>query len=110
MSTVKHLLILTAAFCLSSCALFSSDEDTPHKNAEVRFTAPGQPFSKINVTSADEVWQSTRTGNTIAINSVCKASQDRSVKAMEDSILGGVENLKVKTTEHMPMDGVTADR
>jgi len=109
-STRVVLMSMAALSLLGGCALFSGDEDFGHKNSGIRFVEPDSPYKRIDVTSADRVWQSTRTGNTIAVNSVCKTSEDRSLKALEQSILSGVENLKVNSTGNLTVDEAKADR
>jgi hypothetical protein len=104
------LKVMSAGFFLGmgGCALFSV-EAPPEKNANIKFTNPQEPFRKIDESTADSIWQSMKTGNTIAINSSC-TKDEGSIKKMEDSILSGVENLKSRKTQKIQIDDVGADR
>lgn len=67
------------------------------------------PFQKIDESTADGVWQSEKTGNTIAINSSCRKAGD-TIKSEEDSVLAGIEHIKSRQSQRITLDGSTADR
>lgn len=99
-------LILSA---LAGCALFSTGEEPAEKSTVFHYEDPAMPFHKIDESTADGVWQSEKTGNTIAVNSSCR-KEDDSLKSEENSILAGIEHLKSRTSKKIKFDGETADR
>lgn len=112
---MKHLLIFTAFVCLSfslsSCAILGGgDEEVGTKNKEVKYTPPQSPYRQVLISSADAVWQSGKTGSTIAINSLCNKYQDVSLDNLKKNILAGIENLKIEKTEKVTHSGREAER
>jgi hypothetical protein len=104
------IFLLLSAFALSSCSLLSSDNDSPRKNANVKYDFPPSPFVQLDTTDADAAWQSKTTGNTIALNSTCSKDTDRDLKDLEKSILNGVDNRSIESEKSVKLDGVDARR
>ncbi len=92
------------------CALLGSGEDPVKKNPGIKFQPPPNPFAQSHISSADQVWQSESTGNTIAINSTCQEYSDLTLKDLQQNILGGIENLKVQSDKTVSFDGREAQR
>ena len=95
------LLIILAA---SGCALLGGNEEMGKKNNQIKYKNPQSPFEEVTVSSADKVWQSSKTGSTIAVNSLCKNTEDPSFENLKKNILAGFENLKVDKTENITFD------
>jgi hypothetical protein len=108
---MKHLiLICTMIISIAGCAILGTADDPVVKSSNAKFSAPDSPFEKSNVSSADQVWQSKKTGSTIAVNSMCQKYSDLSLKNLEQNILAGIENLKVIDDKTTNFDGREASR
>jgi hypothetical protein len=95
----------------AGCAVLGGGDDDPGvKNKAKQYTPPSSPFEKVSVSSADEVWQSSDTGSTIAVNSLCRKYQDVSIERLRENILSGIDELKVETTEKGTFDGRDSER
>ena len=104
-------LYLLIFFTINGCALLiGSDEDPTKKNTAIQFEAPTAPYSKLNVSSADTVWQSSDTGNTIAINSTCQKKEEKDLNALEKNILLGVDHLNILSEQTQKYNGEDARR
>jgi hypothetical protein len=104
------LLMAGSALALQGCALLGSDDDPVQKNTAIKLEVPPTPWREVHISSADRVWQSTETGNTIAINSMCQRYSDLSLKKLQENILAGVENLKIRTEAKTMFKGREAER
>ena len=107
---ISFIFLLSIVSFLCSCALFFGDEDPVKKDTSIHFLPPSEPFKKIDAAGADSVWQSKTTGNTIALNTSCKKNDDRDLKTLEENILLGIENLKIKSEKEIQVDGKPAQR
>jgi hypothetical protein len=92
------------------CAIFGGGDDEPVKNVKIHFTAPPSPFEEVNVTSADHVWQSKKTGSTIALNSACLEKNREDLPSLEKGILSGVEHLKLVSETKLSVYNAPAER
>ncbi len=97
-------------FALTACALFGGGDDEPVKNLNIQITPPGRPYEEIKVTSADHVWQSLKTGNTIAYNSSCVEKNREDLRSLEKGIFSEVENVTIKSESKITVDGAPAVR
>jgi hypothetical protein len=107
---LQHILIILALYSLTACALFGGGEEDPVKNLNVKLTAPPNPYEEIKVSSADHVWQSLKTGNTIALNSSCVERNKEDLHSLEKGIFSGVENIVIKKETKITVDGAPAVR
>ncbi|MDZ4677645.1 MAG: hypothetical protein SGI74_09070 [Oligoflexia bacterium] len=110
---MKHLIsihILILFLSTSGCAILGSNDDPAVKSVNTKFSPPDSPYEKSNVSSADQVWQSKKTGSTIAVNSMCQKYADLSLKNLEQNILTGIENLKVIEEQDTTFDEREASR
>lgn len=110
MKLFKSVLLFSILYSLGCALLIGGDEDPGKKNIEIKFKNPQTPFEHISVSSADYVWQSNKTGNTIAVNSLCKKTEDLSLDALKDKILAEIDNLKINKTETIDFDERKAQR
>lgn len=107
---LQILLLIGAIGGIVGCALLGGNDDPVTKNTAIHYEHPGQPYERISVSSADLVWQSKKTGNTIAVNSLCQKYQDVSLKALGENILEGIDNLKIENSQTLTFDGREAER
>jgi hypothetical protein len=107
---LQHILISTALYSLTACALFGGGEEDPVKNFNVKLSAPPSPYEEIKVSSADHVWQSLKTGNTIALNSSCVEKNKEDLHSLEKGIFSGVDNVVIKNETKITVDGAPAVR
>jgi len=107
---LKHILTLIALYALTACALFGGGEEDPVKNLNLKMTPPPNPYEEIKVSSADHVWQSLKTGNTIAVNSSCVERNKEDLHSLEKGIFSGVDNVIVRSETKITVDGAPADR
>jgi hypothetical protein len=91
---------------LPGCAILFGSENDITKSADVHYQSPPEPYTQIAVSSADRVWQSTHTGNTIAFNSGCGG--DNVTRKAQD-FLSGVNELKTKNDRTITIDGVQGE-
>ena len=108
-TSAQCALLAFFAACLG-CAILGSGEDPVKKNPDIKFDSPNKPYEKSHISSADHVWQSGLTGNTIAINSTCQQYNDLTLKNRQQNILAGIDNLKVQTDDTVTFDGREAQR
>ncbi len=104
------MTLLITPLALSGCAIFSGGDDEPVKNENVHASPPQSPFEEVKVSSADHVWQSRKTGNTIAYNSACQEKLKADLGTLEKGILKGVDNLKILNETRLTVDGAPAER
>lgn len=107
---IMNLGFLILASGTSACALLGSDDDPVRKSGNISLEAPSAPWQEMHISSADRVWQSRKTGNTIALNSMCQKYTDVSLKKLQENILAGVENLKVRSEKTVMFKGREAER
>jgi len=106
----KAIFSLVALQWLGGCAIFGGSDDEPVKNTSVQVTGPQQPFEEVRVSDADRVWQSRKTGNTIAYNSACQEKLKEDLGTLEKGILSGVDNVKIISQIKLTVDGAPAER
>jgi hypothetical protein len=87
--------ILVFTMIATSCALLGGSDDQEMKSKDFKFSSPASPYKKVSISSADYVYQSEKTGSTIAINSLCQKYSDVKLDNLKSNILVGVDNLKV---------------
>jgi hypothetical protein len=119
-ANMKHILFgatKTALFLAiiptwcGGCALFGGGgDDVVTRSTEMKAAAPPHPFKKIHVSSADRVWQSANTGNTIALNSMCQKYTDVSLPVLQNNMLEGVDDVKVVSSQTLTFQGRDAQR
>lgn len=107
---IRFLLTLTLSAVFAGCSLFLGDEDAAKKNTHIKFEAPPSPYLRLSITTADTVWQSQETGNSIAINSTCKKNAEKNLSALENNLLLGIEHLKIINETSEKLDGQDARR
>lgn len=107
-------LFLAFAFCapLTGCALLGGgdEENVGTKNKEIKYKAPPTPYTQVLISSADYVWQSKKTGSTIAINSLCNRYQDGTLSNLKKNILSGIDGLSIEKTEKIIHSGKEAEK
>jgi hypothetical protein len=81
------------------------DDDPATKAKDFSFKEPGGAFRKLVGSTADHAWQSSKTNNTIAVNSTCQKYSNVSLADLTKNILAGIENLKVEDTTTTQFDG-----
>jgi len=93
---------------------------TPKRAEDLKFSVPVSPFKKQSDSSADFVWQSQKTGNTIAVISECKTSIETPLESLETDTINAMtdptivntsnftynERAAIQTTATGLMDGV----
>ncbi|MCC6276723.1 MAG: hypothetical protein IT289_02265 [Oligoflexia bacterium] len=95
---VSAIIFMILTLLLSSgCALLGGTDDAEVKASNIKFNPPSSPFKKVSVSSADHVFQSEKTGSTIAVNSLCQKYVDVKLTHLRDNILAGVEQLKTES-------------
>src|ERR1700677_3055787 len=107
---LKNILVLSAGYLFTACALFGGGDDEPVKNFNVKTVPPPYPYEEIGAGSVDHVWQSRKTGNTIAYNSSCVEKNREDLHSLEKGVFSGVDNVKVTKETKMTVDNVPADR
>jgi hypothetical protein len=107
---LERILILVALQVFGGCAIFGGSEDEPVKNTSVKVAPPQAPFEEVRVSDADRVWQSRKTGNTIAYNSACLENLKEDLGTLEKRILSGVDNIKILSQIKLTVDGAPAER
>jgi len=107
---LKHVLIQLTLYSLTACAIFGGGDEEPVKNLNIKITPPQDPYEEIKVSSADHVWQSLKTGNTIAYNSSCVEKNKEDLHSLEKGIFSGVENVIIKNETKITVDGAPAVR
>lgn len=106
----RNILAQIALYSLTACAIFGGGDDPAVKNLSVKVAAPPSPFEVITTTNADHLWQSRRTGNTIAINSACLEKNKEDLSSLEHGILEGVDHVNQVKEEKITVDGAPAER
>ncbi len=111
----KHLrrisIVAIVAVSVVSCALLpNGDDDAGSKNFQIKYNNPPEPFEKTPVSTADVVWQSKKSGSTIAVNSLCKKYQDISLDNLKKNILSGIDELNIKSTDKLTFEGRDAEK
>ena len=104
------VFLLTAAFVLPACALLGGSDEVVEKSTNYKFQEPPAPFKRYEGSAADRAWQSEKTGNTIAIHSMCQKYDDVKLDLLADNILAGVDNLNILQREKLKFDGREAER
>jgi hypothetical protein len=102
---LKQIIFVASATLLAGCAIFGNIEDPAKKNVNIKYETPDSPFEKLDTTNTDSAWQSSVTGNTIAVNSTCAKGLEKDPKDLQISILSGVENLKIESDQPIKVDG-----
>lgn len=110
MNWIRHAVWILIFFVIQGCALLGSDDDTPTKSKSIRFQAPESPFQKLSVSSADAVWQSSKTGNTISMNSTCQKYENLPLDTLRENILAGIEDLKIQQKQEIQFNQRKAQR
>ena len=105
------IILIASTALLEGCALLGGgDEEIGTKNTEVKYIHPAAPFEEVSVTSADKVWQSKKTGNTIALNSLCKKYEPMTLDNLKKNMLSGFDDLKIEKTENVTLSDREAQR
>jgi hypothetical protein len=87
-------LLATATACVS----VNVKPATPKHADHLAYTAPPAPFAEQDSNgSADKVWQSQKTGNTIAVLSECK-TEDTRLEYLEKDTINAMTDPKVEAT------------
>jgi len=107
---LQHITILITLYSLTACAIFGGGDEEPVKNLNIKMTPPPNPYEEIKVSSADHVWQSLKTGNTIAYNSSCVEKNKEDLHSLEKGIFSGVQNVVIKNELKITVDGAPAVR
>ncbi len=113
--TIPYFLVFSFAVIViglqSGCAILGvGEDDAAVKSFSYKSNAPEKPFQKINMSTADAVWQSDKTGNTIAVNSLCRKYQEVSLEHLKENILSGIDDLKIEQSQTTTFDGRDAER
>ncbi|MCX7977408.1 MAG: hypothetical protein N2578_00220 [Bdellovibrionaceae bacterium] len=95
MKTLALILLLSATSCIN----VGVKEHRIEKATGVRLTPPPEPFSPQPNPKADQLWISTKTGNSIAWFSECNHPTDPSSESIKNDYLTIFERLKVESEE-----------
>lgn len=94
--------LLVLATLTQGCAILGGGDDPVVKAEDYTYSNPEGSFEKVSISSADAVWQSRKTGNTIAVNSMCQKYVNVSLTNLQNNILAGIEDLEI-IEESQPM-------
>lgn len=75
------------------------------KSSDTSFLAPRSPFKEVKSEAADEAWQSTQTGNSIAFLSECQPAVEQSLKSLEDESVNVLSEVQVLKSSHPTFNG-----
>ena len=104
------IFLIVGALYLPGCAVLGGSEETTERSTNFKFQEPPAPFKKFSGSTADYAWQSDRTGNTIAVHSMCQKYDDVKLDLLADNILAGVDNLNILQREKLKFDERDAER
>ncbi len=101
----RHHLICILALFASACVSVELPSSKSRKSTDMIYKAPAAPFEELKSDSADKVWLSTRTGNTISFLSECENSADPSLKQLETDSFSALGSPEIESTAHMSFNG-----
>lgn len=99
-----HLVCLLALFA-TACVSVELPSTKSRKSTDMVFNTPAAPFEELKSESADKVWLSTKTGNTISFLSECENMADPSLKQLENDSLSALGNPQIESTSPMSYNG-----
>ncbi|MBK9292853.1 MAG: hypothetical protein IPM57_00145 [Oligoflexia bacterium] len=107
----KTLTLIIVLFFNSSCSIFGGgDEEVGTKNRDIKYAQPKAPYKQLLLSSADAVWQSQKTGSTIAINSLCNKEHKSSLNSLKKNILSGIDDLKIESSKRITYNQSEAEK
>jgi hypothetical protein len=93
------LLALALLLPLTACVSVNLGPSGHEKAKDYKFEKPAKPFGEIETENADLAWQSSKTGNTIALISECSKA-DPTLESIRDEILSAITDVKtLQSTE-----------
>jgi hypothetical protein len=96
-----RIFLLLNLFLLVNACVSVNVRPAPTKHAEnLQITEPESPFEKQSNNSADDVWQSQATGNTIAVISECKPATETALAALENDTINAMTDAEILSTSH----------
>lgn len=104
----KIAFLLTLSFLISNCVSVKLASPKPERATNLEFEPPPKPFAKLSNTSADIAWQSTSTGNTIAVLTDCGPQTDITLSRLESETLSALTELKILGREEKLYNGRSA--
>ena len=101
---MKTLLGLAAIFYLFGCVTIdvTGGKATPAKN--IRFKPPILPFVLVPTKASDQLWVSSKTGNSISILSECGSTQDPSLEQLQTDAIGVLQDTEIQSTAVVPFN------
>lgn len=103
-SKIYILLLSTWAifsYSLIGCINIPIGSKSVKKSDSISVVAPSQPYEKSNSKHIDQGWIHPKTGSTISYLSDCADSGEISLKQMEITALGALQNLKVMDSKEL---------
>lgn len=94
----SFLILLTLA---SACVSVNVRPAAPRHAENLKFSEPVSPFQKQSDSAADFVWQSQKTGNTIAVISECKTTMETPLEALETDTINAMTDPQIVSTSHL---------
>lgn len=93
--SIFSLLVLLGAGCVS----VNIKPSAPTRSSDYKLREPQAPFVKMTNEQADQAWQSSQSGNTIAVLSECSEQKDPSLLTLESETIQALTNYQVISSE-----------
>ena len=96
MSTTSGITALIfTTFALASCVSVSIGPSKPTAAKNVKFKAPPEPFVAFSSDEIDAGWKNSSKGSSISYKSTCGDALDLPLEGVQQSMLYGIDNIKV---------------
>lgn len=97
----RSFLILILFTLMSACVSVNVRPPASKRAADLQFVDPAKPFKKQSNDNADNVWQSQKTGNTIAVISECKTPIEVPLQSLENDTIYAMTDAKILNTSEI---------
>lgn len=109
--TYSTSLILAIWLLSSACVSVDiAPKNKLTKADQVTYTAPPQPFARMDNTFSDAAWENPINGNSISFLSDCGEGADTPLKSQFQAMTRGIQELKIESTESLIYNGRAALR
>ena len=99
----RHQLLYVAIFILFAnllaCVSVDLKPKAPTKSKVYHFQEPSKTFKKMDSDQADQAWQNSKNGNTIAVLSECSETRDPTLTGIESETINALTNPEILHTE-----------
>jgi len=100
--TSRFSTLVFASFCISACVSVSIGPGKPVAAKNVRYKEPPPPYAQFTSEEIDAGWKNATAGTSISYKSSCGESLDLPLESIQQSMLYGIDNVKILKSQKLP--------